>query len=146
MIALGGGISILQLSVRFDLEQADRDRLRVALSADHLDVAASTFQPAPIQVDQVSVRLAPSAAGAPAVLATSSGSGFPPWDAIFSIKLAGDQATQAARALAGTPGLLTVSVHAALPPEVARSFDGRPTAIERVADVAAWVTPAAPVG
>lgn len=142
MFDLGGGVSILQLSVRFDLEDADQDRLRVELATDHLDVAAATFQPAPIQVDEVSVRLAANESDPPAVLATSGASGFPPWDAIFSIRLGGDQAARAARALAGTPGLLSVRVHAKVPPEVARTLVGRPAAIERVADVAAWVTPA----
>jgi hypothetical protein len=139
LIQLGAAGSILQLSVRFDLEDALRDRLRVDLSTQHLELSAATFQPAPIAVDRVTVRLAADPGGTPAILATSAGSGFPPWDAIFSIRLAPDQAARAARALAGQAGVLSVTVHANLPPEVTATFLDHPAAVERSADVAAWV-------
>jgi hypothetical protein len=142
LIALGASGSILQLSVRYELEDAVRDQLRTDLSAKAFTLTATNFQPAPVSVDQVRVLLAKPDAGAPAdVLATSAGSGYPPWDAIFSIRLNADQVALTKRALAGERSLLSVSVHATVPASVAPSLDGAPGEIERSADVATWFGP-----
>jgi hypothetical protein len=133
-----GTYSILQLSVRFDLEDSERDRLRLELSEQRFVLSAAAFQPAPMSVVQISVLLAPSEGTPPVVIATSSGSGAPPWDAIFSIKLTTEQAAVATRALSGQPGLLAVTVKANLTPETASTFPGNPSSIDRTADIASW--------
>lgn len=138
---LGEAGAILQLSVRFDLEEAERDQLRVALADKHLDLCAATFQPAPITVDRVAVTLAAtSAAEPPTLLASSSGSGFPPWDAIFSIRLTKEQAERAGKAMAGESGIVAIAVHAKLQPSVSSTLAGSPADIERSVDVARWVS------
>lgn len=139
LIAMGAAGSSLQLSVQFDLEDDQRDRLRAQIAANVPALASALLQPASLQVTQVSVRLVVTPGAAPVVLGTSSGSGFPPWDAIFSIKLAVDQAARAKAALAGEAGILSVTVSVTPSPELTASLPGRPSAIEFTADVATWV-------
>jgi hypothetical protein len=139
LIAMGAAGSMLQLSVRFDLEDAQRDRLRAQIATGHPALAAALLQPASLQVTKVTASLVAKPGAAPSVLGTSSGSGFPPWDAIFSIKLASDQAARAKLALSGELGILTVTVSAKSSAELAATLPDRSAAIERTTDVATWV-------
>ena len=139
LVAMGSAGSMLQLSTRFDLEDAQRDRLRARITTERPALAGTLLQPASLQVTNVTASLVVKAGEPPTVLGTSTGSGFPPWDAIFSLKLGAEQAARAQLALAGQAGILSVTISATVSAELAATLSDRPAAIERTADVATWV-------
>lgn len=131
-LILTGDSAILQVSTRWGLGAEETERLREKLAAaGDVDPGSITLSPAAITVSGVALEVADSR-GDFRVIATAPGSGFPPFAAVFSVAVAGEQRSRAAAALAGSPGSLRVRYRAAAA--------DLPVALDPTADVAAWQT------
>jgi len=100
----------LQLGTRWELTPEDLDSVRAAVVARH-PATDPNISSAPVEVDEVALLIG-DGAHAPAQLATSSSSGFPPFAAVFSIELDDAQAALVTSALNGARGRLTVEYRA----------------------------------
>ena len=108
-----GDSAILQVGASWGLGSVQNERLRPALAAaiPGVDPAAIVLSPAPVAVSEAVLEVADGSGGF-SPIATSPGSGYPPFTAIFSSVLAGGQRSLAAAALNGTPDSLRVRYRA----------------------------------
>ncbi|HEX5858605.1 MAG TPA: hypothetical protein VFY91_10910 [Microbacterium sp.] len=122
-----GGFALAQLSVQLDPPAAELEALRTVLRGDDEGAAPVILEPAVSAVTDIRIIAQPG--GDERVLATSRGSGFPPYTAAFSLPLAGRDLEVVKGALSGTERLIDVrfTVH----------VDGTETI--RSSDLAAWV-------
>jgi len=112
-LIVAGESAILQLGASWGLGSPQDERLRTALAAAYpgVDAAAVVLGPAPVDVSEAALEVADGAGGFTAI-ATSPGSGYPPFAAIFSAALTGEQRSLATAALNGTPGSVRVRYRA----------------------------------
>jgi hypothetical protein len=112
-LILTGDSAILQLGASWGLGPEQTERLRPALAAatPGTDPAAIVLSPAAVAVSEAVLEVADGSGGFSPV-ATSPGSGYPPFTAVFSSVLAGERRSLAAAALNGTPGSLRVRYRA----------------------------------
>jgi hypothetical protein len=119
----------LQFGVHFDLPAGGEAALAAQLAKAKPDLASETLQPAMLTVQHIGVKLA-DATGANTEIASSAGSGFPPYAAVFSIPLTEAQGAQAISAVGGRSGILSVEYTVDLP--------GAETPLVKSVDVATW--------
>ena len=108
-----GDSAILQVGASWGLgtDQIERLRPKLAVAAPGVDPAGIMFSPAPVAVSEALLEAADGSGGFTPI-ATSPGSGYPPFTAIFSSVVAGEHRSLAAAALNGTPGSLRVRYRA----------------------------------
>jgi hypothetical protein len=99
--------TVLQLGARFALPPNGEAALLRTIAAQYPALAQAKLQPAQVKVTKAAVLLADEK-GSTAELATSPSSAFPPYTAIFSIKLSPAQAAQAISGVGGRRGVLFV--------------------------------------
>lgn len=106
---VAGGMTMLQLGVELQPDAAALERLRQHIAAQRgIDAAQVQLTPAPVTIESVTLALADEH-GAPQTLATSQSSGFPPYNAIFSVQLDDAQKSRALSAIGGQTGLLSIT-------------------------------------
>ena len=137
MLLRAGPTAILQLGAHFDLSQAEQAAALAKIALKQPALANVRLQPAPVTVERADVALADPSGKLAEVKSTAS-SGFPPYAAVFSIMLSGDQAAQAAAAINGRSGLLFVEYSISLPPDFAAALAGVPPTQVLRSDVATW--------
>lgn len=125
--------AILQLGAQWAADDQLLLKLKEHLARHfHLDQSLIRLSPAPLSIEKVVLALG-DGAGQFDELATSSSSGYPPYSAIFNVRLTAEQKAQAIAALNGRQGFLTVTYRGLL------STPGQsPVPIERSTDVSAW--------
>ncbi len=119
----------LQFGVHFDLPAGGEAALAAEIAKAQPDLASERLQPAMVNVQHIGVRLA-DGAGANTEIASSTGSAFPPYAAVFSIPLTAAQGAQAISAVGGRSGILSVEYTVDIP--------GAETPLVKSADVATW--------
>jgi hypothetical protein len=124
-----GATANLQFGVRLDLPPGGNKALAAAIAHVRPDLANAELQPRLVTVQAITVKLTDET-GEAAVIASGTGSSFPPYGAVFSIPLDGAQASQVISAVGGRTGVLTV--------EYALSAPGSSGPVARTADIAAW--------
>ncbi len=122
-----GVFSLAQLSAQLDPPASQLEALRALLGRDGDEVAPVTLESAVSAV--TGIRIIADPAGEARVLATSRGSGFPPYTAVFSLQLTGADRDLVKSALNGTERQIEVRYTV--------DIDGTETVIS--ADLAAWV-------
>jgi hypothetical protein len=107
---------MLQLGTLWAVDEAGLTMLREGIYARNpeLDKTSIRLSLAPVSVDRVSLLVGDSADNLQEI-GSSPSSGFPPFQAIFSARLTGDQAAWVAGGLNGGRGHLEVSYHVSLP-------------------------------
>ena len=119
----------LQFGVHFDLPAGGEAALAAEIAKAQPDMASDQLQPAMVHVQHIGVRLADGAGDNPEI-ASSTGSAFPPYAAVFSIPLTAAQGAQAISAVGGRSGILSVEYTVDLP--------GTDSPLVKSADVASW--------
>jgi hypothetical protein len=111
LIAMGS-VSMLQLSVQWDISAAQVASLaaRIAKDSPQLDAGAVQIVSAPVTVDAVDLTL-DQGQGSIAVLQSARSSGYRPFAAIFSLPLSDAQNAAVMAALKGRSGVLAVTYH-----------------------------------
>jgi hypothetical protein len=122
-------LASLQFGVHFDLPAGGETQLAAQMALAEPALANARLQPAPVQVRHIGVRLADET-GARSEIASSTGSGFPPYAAVFSIPLTPAQAAQAISAVGGRRGVLSV--------EYIMNLQGSDAALVKDSDIATW--------
>ena len=125
--------AILQLGTWWTVAPDALAALAVALAAARPDLAGARLQPAPVRVTAATLKIA-GPDGSLLPVKTSTTSGLPPWNAVFSATLDSAQKAQAVAAVHGRRDLVVVDYALALPPEAAT---GAATALRRT-DVGDW--------
>ena len=121
-----GEFFLAQLSAQLDPPAAQLEALRALLEREGDEVAPVTLESAVSAV--TGIRIIADPGGEERVLATSRGSGFPPYTAVFSLQLAGADRDLMRSALSGTERQIEVRYTV--------DVDGTETVIS--ADLAAW--------
>jgi hypothetical protein len=122
-------VASLQFGVHFDLPAGGETQLAAQMAQAEPALANARLQPAPVQVRHIGVKLADET-GAATEIASSTGSGFPPYAAVFSIPLTPAQAAQAISAVGGRRGVLSV--------EYTMNLQGSDAALVKDSDIATW--------
>ncbi|MBO0981998.1 hypothetical protein [Microbacterium sp. SD291] len=129
MISLleAGAYALAQLSVQLDPPASELEALRGLLSREGESTAPVILEPAITTVTSIRIVVDPD--GEARTVATSQGSGFPPYTAVFSLQPTGDDLDRVKAAIAGTRRQVEVAY--------AVDFDGSETPI--AADLADWM-------
>jgi hypothetical protein len=136
-LADAGATALLATGARLPLSDAQRNDLEVAVleqldGVDRIDFEPGAFTPA-----RATLSVADGQGGYQ-VLASTTPSTRPPFDASFSVSLSGDQRTRAIAALNGTTGLLKIDYALDLSAPLAATLPGAPATVTRTIDVARW--------
>lgn len=129
MISLldAGSFALAQLSVQLDPPASELEALRELLGQEGESTAPVILEPAVTAVTGIRIILDPD--GQARTVATTQGSGFPPYTAVFSLQPAGDDLDRLKAAVAGTRRQVDVAY--------AVDHDGSETRV--AADLADWM-------
>jgi len=128
-----GAFALAQLSAQLDPPASELEALRAQLGRDGDNLTPVTLESAVSAVTDIRIIAEPD--GEERVLATSHGSGFPPYTAVFSLQLIGADRDLVKSALSGTERQIEIRYTV--------DIDGTTTLVS--ADLAAWMrgTPSA---
>lgn len=127
-VLAAGDIAFVQLSAQLDPPGATLEQLRRALAGDR-DAASVTLTSGVTTVRSVDVLV--TSEGEPRVVASSSGSGYAPFTAVFAIQATAGERQAFEAALRGESGRITITYDA--------ETDLGPARIS--ADLADWARP-----
>ena len=103
-----GDECVLQTGARLGLNPAEEEALRIAIASDGGVRTAVNVTPRQLAVREVSLELT-RADGSVTVLATSQSSGYPPYAAIFNVRLDRVQSVEVRRAIAARSSQLRIT-------------------------------------
>ncbi|MGG6264659.1 hypothetical protein ACQ4M3_15055 [Leptolyngbya sp. AN03gr2] len=119
-------VAMLQLSSEWSVRSEELEELESAIT-EQFELETVSLQPAPLSIESVTLSLRTNK-GDYEVLSESESSGYPPYTAVFSVQLEGDQKAQAIAAFNGRKEQLIITYKAVL----------RASVIERTTDVSTW--------
>lgn len=136
-----GDLAMVQLSVQLDPSAAVLERGRARIAALPGCAPSLSLEAAVTAVEQVEIVADPR--GEPRILASSAGSGYPPYVAVFSLRPDGDDLSALEHALAGRPDEVEVRHHVVtaagrtiLATDIASWAGGHPSASASASSVA----------